>query len=141
MTIEQSADAPDRFLDVLEAVGVGEAEISFAELAEGGPGETRDPRLVQEPVRQGAARIACPRDVREDVERSLRLRALEAGDLARPSMIASRRRRNSTTIRSTEPWSPRSAATPAICVNVAVQEVALVCSFATTWAMGAGMMP
>ena len=55
--------------------------------------------------------------------------------------MTSRRRRNSATIASTDDWSPRSASTAASWLKVAVQEVALVCSLATTCAMGAGMIP
>ena len=42
---------------------------------------------------------------------------------------------------STADWSSLSAATAAIWLKVAVQEVALVCSFATTCAIGAGITP
>jgi hypothetical protein len=66
---------------------------------------------------------------------------LNPGIARSPSTIASRRRLNSATIAWIVEWSPRSAFTPAICVNVAVQETAFVCSLATTWARGAGMMP
>src|SRR3546814_8320936 len=48
---QAGADAVDGLADVLDAVGVGEADIAFAELPEAGAGDRRDAGFFEELVR------------------------------------------------------------------------------------------
>src|SRR4030095_11973646 len=75
-------DAAQRFLYVLGAVGVAEAQVAFAPLAEGGARKAGDAGLVEQAVGERFRRVTRGGDVREDVEGALRPRALDAWDLA-----------------------------------------------------------
>jgi hypothetical protein len=52
LALEEAGDAVDRLLDVGDRVGVGEADVALALVAEAGAGDQRDPDLVQEIVLQ-----------------------------------------------------------------------------------------
>src|SRR5436853_6332010 len=66
------ADAIERLLDVLDRVGHAEAQIAFAEVAEGGPGQSGDASFVQQRVGQFLGWPSGLLDVRENVERAFR---------------------------------------------------------------------
>src|SRR5919106_122350 len=52
LPVQKAADAIDRTLDVLHRVGIGEADVALALVAEAGAGDQRDADLVQEVVLQ-----------------------------------------------------------------------------------------
>src|SRR5688500_2253425 len=65
--------------DVLRRVGVGEAQVAFAVVAERRSGEAGDARLVEEEVGQGVCGVASVGDTREGVEGALGGEAVYAG--------------------------------------------------------------
>ena len=61
LALKPVTDPPHGFVQVLERVGVAEAEIAFAVLAECRPAEARDAGLLQQAIRQFfRARGPCP---------------------------------------------------------------------------------
>src|SRR3546814_14460023 len=65
---QAGADAVDGLADVLDAVGVGEADIAFAELPEAGAGDSRDAGFFEVIVLQRLGREAGAFDIGEGRE-------------------------------------------------------------------------
>jgi hypothetical protein len=72
---EEAGDAVDRLLDVGDRVGVREANVAFALIAEAGAGHQRDPGLVQQLVLQLARGVAGAGDVGKRIEGAARAHA------------------------------------------------------------------
>src|SRR5262249_57370778 len=72
----------ERPLDGIPRGGVGEAQVAFPELAEGGPPQDGDPALLQEVGRDLLRGPPEALDVGEDVERAPRPGARDAGQPA-----------------------------------------------------------
>src|SRR3546814_18483726 len=78
---QAGADAVDGLADVLDAVGVGEADIAFAELPEAGAGDRRDAGFFEELVLQRPGREAGALDIGEGVEGAAGIDTTKARDL------------------------------------------------------------
>ena len=74
LAAQKSADSIDRTLDVLHRVGVGEADIAFALVAEAGARDQRDANLVQQSVLELARRVAGAAPARGSEPRATRCR-------------------------------------------------------------------
>src|SRR5208283_3227089 len=74
-------DGPECEPDVLDRVRVGEPQETLAPVAETGAGQGRHPGLLQQPGLQIGRGLAGLGDVREGVERALRLEAADAGNV------------------------------------------------------------
>src|SRR5437667_7419414 len=79
------AYAIERFLDVFDRVGDAEAQIAFAEIAEGGPGQPGDAGVVEQRVRQFLRGPPGLLDVGENVKRAFGQAAGKTFDLVQTS--------------------------------------------------------
>src|SRR5439155_9191103 len=82
--LDPAVDALEGLLNVIHRVGEREPQVTFAPLAERGPGETRDAGVRQQRVRERARIAASAADVGERVEGPVRLPAAKAGDGVQP---------------------------------------------------------